>query len=106
MRDYWKQSREALLPLIVANVEIILAYPGRKIWYTVGELADYCRQHNCRAEHPETGMATWFDAMPRRIQYQVVKRALTALQPKLDRALGSDDGREVRVYALQNRINS
>ena len=104
MSDYWKQHRETLLPLTVANVEAILAYPG-KTWYTAGELAEYCRQRECRAEHPVTGQAKWFNILPRRIQYQIVKRALTALRPKLDRALGSDDGREVRVYALKSRVN-
>jgi hypothetical protein len=98
--DYWKPHKEALRALTVENVTRVRACTG-KTWWTVGELAEECRQRRCRAEHPETGRGYYFDCLPRRIQYALVESALRAI--KADRCLGSDDGREVRVYGRAER---
>ena len=99
-RDLWKEDKQALRALTIDNVGAALDLPGKR-WWTVGELAEDCRQRRCGADHPVTGRSSWFDLVPRRVQYLLVEMALRHL--KADRCLGSDDGREVRVYAAMVR---
>ena len=92
----YDEHKEALRSLTIENVAKCLDLPGKN-WWTVGELAEECRMRRTDARHPETGRSYWFDIAPRRVQYSLVMMALRHL--KADRCLGSDDGREVRVYA-------
>jgi len=65
-------------------------------WQTVGEIAELIRQSWCN-KIQVNGRSMWFDILSRRDQY-LIARAIVSDKTKWDHCLGSNDGREVRVY--------
>ena len=65
-------------------------------WMTIGQLAEYVRQSWCDRIVTDTDMM-WFSLESKNDQYAIVQ-ALVNDETKWDHCLGSDDGREVRVY--------
>lgn len=74
--------------------------PRYKEWHTIGELCEQARLCGLRFTTETT--LDRFEDLPRREQYLIMEYAVKDLQKagRVDRCLGSDDGREVAVYKL------
>ena len=68
-----------------------------RCFQTVGEIAELLRQSWCNKVKDDNGKSVWFDLLSRKDQYVVVNH-FVADRSRWDCAIGSDDGREVRVY--------
>ena len=82
------------------TLEDLLRRSAGKTWWTIGELCDLARCYMLR--HTDATNCTDFEGLPKREQYLVMEYAAKDLVKSgvLQRALGSDDGREVGAYAL------
>lgn len=69
-------------------------------WWTVGEMCELIRISWLNRRLVEGFGIVYFDLLPRRAQYAIVKRVVRDRET-WDTCLGSDDGREVRVYRLR-----
>ena len=106
--EYWGDARKDFRTVLNgtyptdrqwAIVEILSGNPGKQ-WWTIGELCDLAR---CYAVCYITDTTRdRFEDLPKREQYLIMEYAVKDLVKTntLDHCLGSDDGREIRVYAL------
>lgn len=69
-------------------------------WWTIGEMSEMIRQSWVNRIFIDGFGVAYFDLLPRRAQYAIVKRVVRDRET-WDTCLGSDDGREVKVYRLR-----
>jgi hypothetical protein len=85
--------------------DTVLKRVSRTRWMTAGQVADDLRQCGPLAFASRDEYTAFRSAAPRR-QYDAVRRVLMRLRftRGLDCCLGSDDGREVRVFMLVDEV--
>lgn len=105
------ERRKAFSELLMQEIPVVMKELTGKTWWTPTELADQLKEYGTmKAQVPFISgrvASMHFKEVKKSERRRVVESVLKKIknEGKLETVLGSDSGKETRVYALKERVN-